>query len=46
MREEPQEGPQLLLSIEYINNGDYEDFWIITFKLCVKDGMREYSCRG
>jgi hypothetical protein len=44
MREEPQEGPRLFLSIKYLE-GNYEDYWIAMFKLCVKYGMREYSCR-
>lgn len=45
MRDEPQEGPRLFLSIECLN-GNYEDFWIAIFKLYVKYGMGEYSCRG
>ena len=45
MREKHQEGPRLFLSIECLD-GNYEDFWIAMFKLCVKYCMREYSCRG
>jgi hypothetical protein len=45
MREEPQEGPRLFLPIECLDS-NYEDFWIAMFKLCVKYGMREYSCCG
>ena len=45
MRVEYQEGPQLFLSRECLDSND-EDLRIAMFKLCVKHGMRQYSCRG
>jgi hypothetical protein len=44
MREEPQKESRLSVSVEYLE-GNNEDLWIALFKLCVKYGMREYSCR-